>query len=119
MKRTFTKAEVIKFLGCNENTRPCRIIEALENFGFKNVEKVGRGNKTTYICEQSDDTDEQCYYLFKDILINEFGYAKKFDYNLCLDIINFHINKCNGPCGGHVSKEEYGKMINSVIDIFL
>ena len=92
MKRTFTKAEVIKFLGCNENTRPCRIIEALENFGFKNVEKVGRGNKTTYICEQSDDTDEQCYYLFKDILINEFGYAKKFDYNLCLDIINFHIN---------------------------
>ena len=49
MKRTFTKAEVIKFLGCNENTRPCRIIEALENFGFKNVEKVGRGNKITYI----------------------------------------------------------------------
>ncbi|MDY6012970.1 excinuclease ABC subunit UvrC [Clostridium sp.] len=31
--------------------------------------------------------------------------------------LNFHINKCNGPCGGHVSKEEYGKMINSVIDI--
>ena len=31
--------------------------------------------------------------------------------------LNFHINKCNGPCGGHVSKEKYGKMINSVIDI--
>lgn len=31
--------------------------------------------------------------------------------------LNFYINKCNGPCGGHVSKEEYGKMINSVIDI--
>ena len=31
--------------------------------------------------------------------------------------LNFHINKCNGPCGGYVSKEKYGKMINSVIDI--
>ncbi|WP_460295070.1 excinuclease ABC subunit UvrC [Clostridium sardiniense] len=31
--------------------------------------------------------------------------------------LNFHINKCNGPCGGYVSKEEYGKMIASVIDI--
>lgn len=31
--------------------------------------------------------------------------------------LNFHINKCNAPCGGYVSKVDYGKMINSVIDI--
>ncbi|WP_024614301.1 excinuclease ABC subunit UvrC [Clostridium sp. Ade.TY] len=31
--------------------------------------------------------------------------------------LNFHINKCNAPCGGYVSKSDYGKMINSVIDI--
>ena len=31
--------------------------------------------------------------------------------------LNFHINKCNAPCGGYVSKADYGKMINSVIDI--
>ena len=91
MKRVFTKQEAIEFLGCGENTRPYRIIEGLERCGFKNVEKTGRGNKVTYSCEQPDDTDEQCYYLFKDILINEFGYSKKFDYDLALDIINFHI----------------------------
>lgn len=92
MKRTFTKSEAIEFLECNENTRPYRIIEGLEKCGFKNVEKVGRGDKVIYLCEQSDDTDEQCYYLFKDILINEFRYTKNFDYDLCLEIINFHIN---------------------------
>ena len=31
--------------------------------------------------------------------------------------LNFHINKCNGPCGGYVSRKDYGIMINSVIDI--
>ena len=31
--------------------------------------------------------------------------------------LNYHIKKCFGPCGGYVSKEEYGKMINDVIDI--
>ena len=31
--------------------------------------------------------------------------------------LNFHIGKCNGPCGGYVSKEDYSKIINSVIDI--
>ncbi|MDQ0150741.1 excinuclease ABC subunit C [Eubacterium multiforme] len=31
--------------------------------------------------------------------------------------LNFHINKCNGPCGGYVSKKDYGIMINSIIDI--
>ena len=31
--------------------------------------------------------------------------------------LNFHIGKCNGPCGGYISKEDYSKIINSVIDI--
>lgn len=31
--------------------------------------------------------------------------------------LNYHIKKCFGPCGGYISKEEYGKMINGVIDI--
>ena len=31
--------------------------------------------------------------------------------------LNYHIKKCFGPCGGYISKEEYGKMINDVIDI--
>ena len=29
--------------------------------------------------------------------------------------LNYHIKKCLGPCGGHISKEEYGKMINDII----
>lgn len=31
--------------------------------------------------------------------------------------LNYHIKKCLGPCGGHISKDEYGKMINDIIDI--
>ena len=31
--------------------------------------------------------------------------------------LNYHIKKCLGPCEGHISKEEYGKMINDIIDI--
>lgn len=31
--------------------------------------------------------------------------------------LNYHIKKCLGPCGGHISKEEYGEMINDIIDI--
>lgn len=31
--------------------------------------------------------------------------------------LNYHIKKCLGPCGGHISKEEYGKMINDIIYI--
>ena len=31
--------------------------------------------------------------------------------------LNYQIKKCLGPCGGHISKEEYGKMINDIIDI--
>lgn len=33
--------------------------------------------------------------------------------------LNYHIKKCLGPCGGHISKEEYGKMINDIIDILI
>lgn len=31
--------------------------------------------------------------------------------------LNYHIKKCLGPCGGHINKDEYGKMINEIIDI--
>lgn len=92
MKKIFTKEEAIDFLNCNENARPCRIIEGLEKCGFKNIEKVGRGEKISFICEQLNDTDEQCYYIFRDILINKYDYGKNFDYDKVLDIIDFHIN---------------------------
>ncbi len=35
-------------------------------------------------------------------------------YRPCL---NYHIKKCLGPCGGHISKSEYRKMIDNIIDI--
>ncbi|MDO5517000.1 MAG: excinuclease ABC subunit UvrC [Clostridium sp.] len=31
--------------------------------------------------------------------------------------LNFHIKKCNAPCEGHISKYEYMKMINEIIDV--
>ena len=31
--------------------------------------------------------------------------------------LNYHIKKCNAPCAGYVSKEEYGKIITDVVDI--
>lgn len=31
--------------------------------------------------------------------------------------LNYHIKKCFGPCGGHISKDEYGKMITDIIDV--
>ncbi|WP_304683236.1 excinuclease ABC subunit UvrC [uncultured Clostridium sp.] len=31
--------------------------------------------------------------------------------------LNYHIKKCLAPCGGYISKYEYGKMINEIIDI--
>ncbi|WP_195959111.1 excinuclease ABC subunit UvrC [Clostridium saudiense] len=31
--------------------------------------------------------------------------------------LNYHIKKCFGPCGGHITKEEYGKMIRDIIDV--
>lgn len=31
--------------------------------------------------------------------------------------LNYHIKKCVGPCGGHISKEKYNEMISDIIDI--
>ena len=31
--------------------------------------------------------------------------------------LNYHIKKCFGPCGGQITKEEYGKMISDIIDV--
>ena len=31
--------------------------------------------------------------------------------------LNYHIKKCNAPCEGHISKEEYRMMINEIIDV--
>lgn len=31
--------------------------------------------------------------------------------------LNYHIKKCLGPCGGHISKEKYNEMILDIIDI--
>ena len=31
--------------------------------------------------------------------------------------LNYHIKKCNAPCGGYISKEEYGEMIKEVMGI--
>lgn len=44
------------------------------------------------------------FFLDRDII-------SKKKVKLCLD---YHINKCEGPCEGLVSKEYYGKMINRV-----
>lgn len=91
IKRIFTKQEAIEFIGCNNEARPYRIVEGLERLGFRNIEKVGRGKNLTFSCEFTDDTDEQCYYIFKDILINEFDFGKNMDYDKVLSLIDFHI----------------------------
>lgn len=31
--------------------------------------------------------------------------------------LNYHIKKCNAPCEGHISKEDYKKIINEIIDV--
>ena len=31
--------------------------------------------------------------------------------------LNYHIKKCTAPCGGYISKEEYKKIIDEIIDI--
>lgn len=95
MKRIFTRQEAIDFLECSSNIKPCRIIENLGKKGFKNIEKVGRGEKLTFVCDFPDDTDEQCYYIFKDILINEYGYGNNLDYNKVLEFIELHIDNKN------------------------
>src|SRR5207244_11027251 len=32
----------------------------------------------------------------------------------CLD---FHIERCHAPCVGHISKEDYGSLVETVIDV--
>ncbi|MGG7178220.1 excinuclease ABC subunit UvrC [Clostridium paraputrificum] len=31
--------------------------------------------------------------------------------------LNYHIKKCSAPCGGHISKEDYNKIISEIMDI--
>ena len=31
--------------------------------------------------------------------------------------LNYHIKKCSAPCGGHISKEDYNKIITEIMDI--
>ncbi|MGB5847091.1 MAG: excinuclease ABC subunit UvrC [Ignavibacteriaceae bacterium] len=45
--------------------------------------------------------------------INEVTIAKK-KYRLCLD---YHINKCDGPCEGLISEFEYNEMVQEVIKL--
>ena len=45
--------------------------------------------------------------------INEVTIAKK-KYKLCLD---YHINKCDGPCEGLISEKEYNDMVQEVIKL--
>jgi excinuclease ABC subunit C len=45
--------------------------------------------------------------------INEGTIAKK-KYKLCLD---YHINKCDGPCEGLISEHEYNEMVQEVIKL--
>ena len=37
--------------------------------------------------------------------------------NLTKPCLNYHIKKCNAPCAGYVSKEEYRKMIDQIMDV--
>ncbi|MDA3859961.1 MAG: excinuclease ABC subunit UvrC [Melioribacteraceae bacterium] len=47
-------------------------------------------------------------------LINNESIAKK-KVKVCLD---FHIKKCDGPCEGLVSEDEYNKMVSHLIKVF-
>lgn len=31
--------------------------------------------------------------------------------------LNYHIKKCNAPCEGHISKDEYKRMIDEIVDV--
>jgi len=49
-----------------------------------------------------------CTYSIND------DFIKNKKVKVCLD---YHIKKCDGPCEGLVSKDEYGKMVNQVIKV--
>ena len=42
------------------------------------------------------------------------SHVEKGKYRICLD---YHIHKCAGPCEGHVSKEDYRKMISDAREV--
>lgn len=89
---TFTKEQALKFTNQNNSTRPIRIKNTLEKMGFSKVEIVGRGKNLIFKCYKSNSTNEQYYYMFKDICINEYGYSSKLNYDKVLLIIDYHIN---------------------------
>ncbi|MGL4801929.1 MAG: hypothetical protein ACRC18_06660 [Cetobacterium sp.] len=52
----------------------------------------GRAKNLMFVCEIPDSTDEQCYYMFKDICVNEYGYNNNFDYDKALEVIEYHMD---------------------------
>ena len=54
-------------------------------------------------------------------LIHKLYHIRSCNRNLPKDIgkdracLNYHIHQCDGPCQGHVSKEEYGKSVAKVL----
>lgn len=91
MNVILSKEQAIEILECNNNTRPARIIEGLKKI-YDEVEKIGRGNNVQFMCGLKEDNGKQCYRMFREICINEYGFAKNFDYDKVLDTINFHYN---------------------------
>lgn len=89
---TLTREQAISSINGDINMRPCRIKKQLEEKGYKNVTTFGRGKNLLFVYEISEDTDEQCYHIFKDICINEYCYSKSFNYDKALEIIEYHIN---------------------------
>ena len=67
-------------------------------------------------------TDGSAVYAVNDLI------KKVFPLRTCRKVIkeggpktrtclNYHINLCKGPCNGLISKEEYGKIIDDVVDL--
>ena len=67
-------------------------------------------------------TDGTAVYIISDLI------RKVFPLRTCRKLIkeggnktrtclNYHINLCKGPCEGLISKEEYGKIIDDVVDL--
>lgn len=88
---SLTREEALNYIGSDKDMRPARIMAELEKHGLKNVQKFGRGKGIVFVAKREEETEEQCYYMFKEICIKEFGYSKTFDYHKTLEIINSHI----------------------------
>lgn len=91
MNVILSKEQAIEILECKANTRPARIKEGLKKI-YDKVEKIGRGNNIQFMCSLNGDSGKQCHRMFREICINEYGFAKNFDYDKVLDTINFHYN---------------------------